>query len=127
MIWKLVASGNFSSNDDGSEALTAAEVQDFGLEVDETLFALEVPEGAAGESMVQVRVTEAHGASLDAGAYVSNAAEAILSASLDTSPSTVLGSRTFSVPYFRPSIGVSSDGGARRTVYLNLWAGGRLI
>ena len=72
MIWKMIRSGTLTSNEDGSEALTYLDVEDFGLEVAEVQFVVEILERSSPE--VQIRIHQDHGASLNYSGYVTTAA-----------------------------------------------------
>jgi len=74
-MWKLIGSGTYTTGEQGAEALYAFDVQDFGLQVDTVLFALEVE--AASSGTVQVRLHEDHGASPDFEGYVTSGVDPI--------------------------------------------------
>ena len=123
-MWKLIGSGTYTTGEQGAEALYAFDVQDFGLQVDTVLFALEVE--AASSGTVQVRLHEDHGASPDFEGYVTSGVDPIAATPVgEPVVQTLLGSTTLSVPYFRTSLGVSAGPGEDGSVTVRLYAGGR--
>lgn len=126
MIWKMIRSGTLTSNEDGSEALTYLDVEDFGLEVAEVQFVVEILERSSPE--VQIRIHQDHGASLNYSGYVTTAADPVRATPVSGNlPATLLGACTLPVPYFRTSIGVSSTAARQDSVTLMLYVGGRRV
>ena len=126
MIWKMIRSGTLTSNEDGSEALYFLDVEDFGLEVAEVQFVVEVVERSSPE--VQMRVHQDHGASLNYGGYVTTATDPIRATVVNGNlPTTLLGASVLPVPYFRTSIGISSTAGRQESVYAMVYVGGRRV
>lgn len=125
MIWRLITTGTWSSNPDGSEALHVFDVQDFGLAVSEVVFAIEL--AARSSTGARVRLHHDYGASANAAGFVTTAPDSIVATQLNGAlPATLIGTTSMTTPFFRISLGVSSAEGQAESVTLNVYSGGRL-
>lgn len=124
MIWSLITTGTLSSNADGAEAIYAFDVQEFGLTVEEVVFAVEISERSS--TGARVRVHQDYGASLNHAGFITTAPDPIaLTQVTGNLPTTLVGTSTLTTPYFRTSIGVSSADGHQDSVTIKLYVGGR--
>ena len=124
MIWNLIQEATLSSNEDGTEALHAFDVQGFGLEVDQVVVGVEVT-GRSSES-VQVRAHQTYGLSSNSEAFITTAPDLIAPTLVSGNlPLTLLGASVLPAPYFLTTLGVSSLNGAQESVTVSVYVGGR--
>lgn len=124
MIGNLINAATVSSKEDGTEATYAFDVQEFGLAVDQVVFAVEIT-GRSSEN-VRVRVHQDHGASLNDAGFITTAPDPIsLTTVTGNPPLTLVGTSVIPTPYFQTTLGVSSLAGAQESVTVNLYVGGR--
>ena len=125
MIWTLIGDMTLRTGANGEETLQAFDVQDFGLLVDQVVFALEITERSSEQ--LRVRVHQDHAASADSAAFITTAPDPIpLTALNGDVPVTLLGTATLSTPSLRTSVGVSSAEPGEGSVTFKLYVGGRL-
>lgn len=126
MIWKLIAKGRFTSKDNGTEAVHAFAVQDWGLQVKDLQIAMIVLDRSTANAKVRVR--EDRGASSDYNAFTQGS-DVVASTQLTgfSLPRTLQGSVVnYNAPYFRPSLGVAANTGAvEESVDVEIYAGGK--
>lgn len=124
MTWNLIHAASMSSNEDGTEMTYALDVQEFALEVDQVVFAIEITNRSSEN--VRVRVHQDYGASLNDEGFIITAPDPITVTTVTGNlPMTLVGTSVIPTPYFRTTLGISSLNGAQESATLNVYVGGR--